>query len=69
MTGFREQGHGTPLVLLHGISSGGDGGQKAVGIAGGGEYFYFFAFHGKTNGPWPKVEIRRREAGGAAAHE
>ena len=34
MTGFREQGHGTPLVLLHGISSGAASWHKQMALSG-----------------------------------
>ena len=34
MTGFREQGHGTPLVLLHGISSGAASWHKQMVLSG-----------------------------------
>jgi hypothetical protein len=75
----REFGQGKVLRLhargkifkpaVHGVGPGGDGGQKTVSVAGRGEDFDFFVFHGKTSGSGPKVDVRGRKAHGAAAHE
>ncbi|MCS2148311.1 alpha/beta fold hydrolase [Scandinavium manionii] len=59
MTGFREQGHGTPLMLLHGISSGAASWHKQMGLAG----FRVLAWDMPGYGESPMLPGKHADAG------
>ncbi|MCV2514340.1 alpha/beta hydrolase, partial [Leclercia pneumoniae] len=59
MTGFREQGSGTPLMLLHGISSGAASWHKQMALSG----FRVLAWDMPGYGESPMLSTERANAG------
>ncbi len=59
MTGFREQGHGTPLVLLHGISSGAASRHKQMALSG----YRVLAWDMPGYGESPMLPVAQANAG------
>lgn len=59
MTGFREQGHGTPLVLLHGISSGAASWHKQMALSG----YRVLAWDMPGYGESPMLPVEQANAG------
>ncbi|MCF6691974.1 alpha/beta fold hydrolase [Raoultella terrigena] len=59
MTGFREQGSGTPLVLLHGISSGAASWHKQMALPG----YRVLAWDMPGYGESPMLSAERADAG------
>lgn len=59
MTGFREQGCGIPLMLLHGISSGATSWHKQMALAG----FRVLAWDMPGYGESPMLDVARANAG------
>lgn len=59
MTGFREQGSGIPLMLLHGISSGAASWHKQMELAG----FRVLAWDMPGYGESPMLAVERANAG------
>ncbi|VFS74520.1 Non-heme chloroperoxidase [Raoultella planticola] len=59
MTGFREQGHGTPLVLLHGISSGAASWHKQMALSG----YRVLAWDMPGYGESPMLPVAQANAG------
>ena len=59
MTGFREQGSGIPLMLLHGISSGAASWHKQMALKG----FRVLAWDMPGYGESPMLTVERASAG------
>lgn len=59
MTGFREQGSGIPLMLLHGISSGAASWHKQMALNG----FRVLAWDMPGYGESPMLAVERANAG------
>lgn len=59
MTGFREQGQGTPLMLLHGISSGAASWHKQMALSG----YRVLAWDMPGYGESPMLPVERADAG------
>ncbi|MBS0926809.1 alpha/beta fold hydrolase, partial [Klebsiella michiganensis] len=59
MTGFREQGSGTPLTLLHGISSGAASWHKQMALPG----YRVLAWDMPGYGESPMLATARADAG------
>ena len=59
MTGFREQGSGIPLMLLHGISSGAASWHKQMALNG----FRVLAWDMPGYGESPMLAVARANAG------